>query len=141
MAFLPMIIDSGGLDETVLWTNPSPTSAFAGQTITLSDNVDNYDYLEFEYKPANNLNTTYKAIFSIATIKDSVKFSGTQTSVIPACLLGSYVNSGSNATRLGRAITMGSTNNTLTFNGCLRFGSSGEFTSYSIPIKITGIKL
>ena len=32
--------------ETVLWTNPSPTAQFAGQTVTLSDSIANYKYLK-----------------------------------------------------------------------------------------------
>ena len=32
--------------ETVLWTNPSPTASFAGQTVTLSDSIANYKYLK-----------------------------------------------------------------------------------------------
>ena len=39
----------GMLEETVLWTNPSPTSDFAAQTVTLSDSISNYDYIKFEY--------------------------------------------------------------------------------------------
>lgn len=30
----------------VLWTNPNPTSSFAEQVVTLSDDLDNYTYLE-----------------------------------------------------------------------------------------------
>ena len=33
----------------VLWTNPSPTSTFAGQEITLNDNIENYSYYEVIY--------------------------------------------------------------------------------------------
>ncbi len=31
---------------TVLWTNPSPSSEFAQQVVTLNDDLDNYTYLE-----------------------------------------------------------------------------------------------
>lgn len=34
------------LQPTVLWTNPSPTSSFPEQVVTLSDDLDNYTYLE-----------------------------------------------------------------------------------------------
>lgn len=34
---------------TLLWTNPNPTSAFSGQTITLSDSISNYDFYEVIY--------------------------------------------------------------------------------------------
>lgn len=38
--------------ETVLWTNPSPTADFANQTVTLSENINNYDYIKFTWKRA-----------------------------------------------------------------------------------------
>lgn len=34
-----------GLKTKVLWENASPSSSFAGQTITLNDDVENYDYI------------------------------------------------------------------------------------------------
>ena len=34
------------LNETVLWTNPSPTSATMGFNATLSDNLTNYKYIK-----------------------------------------------------------------------------------------------
>ena len=40
----------GRLKETVLWTNPNPTSSsgFANQTVTLSDNISNYKYISIK---------------------------------------------------------------------------------------------
>ena len=37
----------------VLWTNSSPTSEFASQTITLSDDISNYSYWEVIFSGAN----------------------------------------------------------------------------------------
>lgn len=34
------------MKETVLWTNPSPTSGFTQQSVTLSDNFTNYNYIK-----------------------------------------------------------------------------------------------
>ena len=33
------------MKETVLWTNPSPTSDFAGAIVDLSDNISHYKYI------------------------------------------------------------------------------------------------
>lgn len=38
----------GTMTETTLWTNPSPTADFATQSVNLSDNISNYDYIEIE---------------------------------------------------------------------------------------------
>jgi len=35
----------GGSAPVVLWENQSPSASFAAQTITLSDDVENYDYI------------------------------------------------------------------------------------------------
>jgi hypothetical protein len=43
------IMDAEGFKEVTLWENPSPTSAFANQTVTLSDSLDNYNYIAISY--------------------------------------------------------------------------------------------
>lgn len=43
----------GGLSITKLWENPSPSSSMADQDITLSDAVENYDYIGIVYVQAN----------------------------------------------------------------------------------------
>ena len=41
-------------NQVTLWTNPSPTSSFAGQQITLNDSLENYNYIEVLYKRSAN---------------------------------------------------------------------------------------
>ena len=43
----------------VLWANPSPTSSFAGQTITLNDNISNYNYYEIIYRQTSGVGIYY----------------------------------------------------------------------------------
>lgn len=38
-----------GLKPTVLWSNPSPAAAFPAQSVTLSDSLANYDFVEVVY--------------------------------------------------------------------------------------------
>ena len=47
-------LNLSGLKGTVLWTNPSPSSSFGAQNITLSSS--NYDMLEIFYLLFNNAN-------------------------------------------------------------------------------------
>lgn len=49
MAYLPCNIGGGGMTETLLWENDSPTTTFSAKTITLSDSMDNYDYIKILY--------------------------------------------------------------------------------------------
>ena len=44
-------------DETTLWTNSSPTSSFAAQVVTLSDDYTNYDYIKVVYAFATTAQT------------------------------------------------------------------------------------
>lgn len=65
--------NSGGgggerLVETVLWTNPDPTSDFAAQTVNLSDSIGNYDYIAFTYKLQKAQTATYKVYYSAAEV-------------------------------------------------------------------------
>lgn len=41
---------STGLKETVLWTNSTPTSAQNGGSITMSDNMSNYDMIKLTFR-------------------------------------------------------------------------------------------
>lgn len=43
----------------VLWTNPSPRTQFAGQTITLNDNMSNYKFIDFIYYDDVDANTIH----------------------------------------------------------------------------------
>lgn len=50
-----------GFNRTVLWTNASPTSNYGTVTVTLSEAMTNFDYLEFVQSPEkSNDESTYK---------------------------------------------------------------------------------
>ena len=51
---------------TVLWTNVSPTSSFAGQTVTLSETIAKFTTYEIEYA---NTNTTTSETLNTGKIK------------------------------------------------------------------------
>lgn len=50
------------LTETTLWTNPSPSSSFSKQNITLSQNMTNFKYLRIEYAPRPNSSYSSTAV-------------------------------------------------------------------------------
>ena len=47
--------------ETTLWTNSSPTSTFAAQTVNLSQSYSNFDYLKFVFRRSTS--DSYEAVF------------------------------------------------------------------------------
>ena len=56
----------GGSTETVLWTNSSPTSSFAAQTVTLSNGLSNYDYIRVKYRHTTTLDVTANVYATVA---------------------------------------------------------------------------
>lgn len=58
--------DGSTPQETTLWTNPNPDTSFSAQTISLSQNISNFDYIKVEYKDNYSQDTaTYKKDFYI----------------------------------------------------------------------------
>lgn len=45
--------------EKILWTNPSPTSSFSAQTVTLSETIANFTKYEILFKNTNLVNTIF----------------------------------------------------------------------------------
>jgi len=76
MAYFKCNAASGGgggtMTETVLWTNsnPSSSSGFAAQAASLSDDIDNYDYICVEFARAYNyLTTKAKTYYLVSDFK------------------------------------------------------------------------
>lgn len=57
--------------ETSLWTNSSPTSSFAAQTVTLSDDVDNYDFIKVVMRASTSDATIISETIPVAQFKQS----------------------------------------------------------------------
>lgn len=119
----------GSLKETTLWTNNSPTSSFASQTVTLSDYVSNYDYIKITFR----LSTSSTDTLSILVPKeDYSKYDGTSSG---AGVM--HVNSNTGYCRLARTFTGTSIN----FAPCWTvFAAAGSNNNLLIPVSIVGIK-
>lgn len=59
-------------DETTLWTNNAPTSNFAASDITLSDDVDNYDYIKFTCRYSTSNSATLSELCTLADFKSTL---------------------------------------------------------------------
>ena len=73
---------SGGTGGTVLWTNSSPTSSFAAQTVTLLETIENYDYYEVEFFQSNTLNDIMFTTGKIASNRRTALFASTSATGI-----------------------------------------------------------
>jgi len=57
------------LQDVVAWTNPNPTSSFAGQTVTLSVDVSNYSEYSIEYMGSTTIpNSAFRGGFIRKTL-------------------------------------------------------------------------
>lgn len=61
----------GGMNSTLLWTNPSPTADFAEQTVTLSESISDGDFVLFNYKRNKSDTKTYSFIIPVATLLEA----------------------------------------------------------------------
>lgn len=123
----------GGLTETTLWTNSSPTSDFASSTQTISS-LSDYKYIKIYWKPykssSGNLGEMLIPIDIFKTMTDA------NTSYIPSMAFGSRNSSGD--TYLRRVFYVSATQ--VKFTTSQKPGSSGSSASYCIPTQITGLK-
>lgn len=122
----------GDLQETVLWTNPAPTSAFAGKNVNLSDNISNYKYISIRVR-VNTSTPSYTDIFLDTTQFVNCVLGGGY----PMAYLGYYASS-TNFTRL-----YGYVSDTSVFINDCKYFSTGNVSTQNaavIPVSISGWK-
>lgn len=123
----------GQMTETVLWTNPSPTTSFTLQTITLSENFTNYDYVRIYLKGSRTDNTECM----IEVPSDKLKAAVTSVAYRPNIYIGGY--DGNGTYQYVRRISY-ITDSSLSINSSYRINAAATNDNLFIPIKITGIK-
>lgn len=125
------------LKETVLWTNPAPTSSFASQTVTLSDDISNYTYLKVEYKIQNTSASSIFALFDVEEFK-VVAQSAPTTGFLG--ILGACTGAWANASFYKRVLAY-QTETSIYFANASTISNVATATSdYLIPTQIIGIK-
>lgn len=62
----------GDFEETVLWTNPSPTNAFSGQRLTGLSDLSQYDYIGFYCRVSTSIATETFEIMPYDYFKNTV---------------------------------------------------------------------
>ena len=121
------------LKETVLWTNPAPTSAFASQTVTLSDDINNYDYLKFILRRYTTDAREAEVIFSVAKFKEYYTANGNFTGAVRAYYLSST------GSVLDRGIVYNS-DTSIKFGDSTQIGGTSVDNATLLPQKIIGVK-
>lgn len=114
--------------ETVLWTNPSPTSTFAAQTVTLSDSIENYKYIKVSYRVSNSNDASNSVIMSVEDLKNTDTF-GTANS--------RYGSISGNQYKVRDYYYIDSTN--IAFTAGYQINAVATDNNSCIPIEITGL--
>ena len=120
----------GGMSETVLWTNSNPSSAFASQSISLSDDISNYEYIKIEYKRNATDANTVSMMMSVA---DFLTPQGTSNVKILG-IHSVYANG-----NFCRMLTY-SSGTSLSFGVAYQCNAAYNQNSASVPIKVIGVK-
>ena len=124
--------------ETVLWTNANPTSSFATQTITLSDDITNYDIIRIEGRK-NTSDDTYLEVYAIPSYL--VNCSTSKSSQAGNCGIASSSGSGSTGARSTRVCTSTVANpNKIEFGSDYSMATSTSDNTRTIPTRVVGIK-
>lgn len=130
--YIPMTIGGKKYSETSLWTNPSPTSSFTNQTITLSESIENYTYIKVRYRFQDS-DARETSIFCL--VSDFKTYTGTGQFSLGCVMTGS-----SNYPSFNRPLRYGSST-TVSADHCYR-GSASAGSTYDtccIPLEILGL--
>lgn len=120
--------------ETTLWTNSSPTSTFDTQDVTLSQSIDNFDYIKIKFA----MSTTYKTDAYCAECiysKEDIRKTSTNTNGIQMGMCAKTSSSRYNARRISYV-----SDTKLNFSSALQMSGSTAVNTAVIPLSIVGIK-
>jgi len=117
----------GSLSETVLWTNPSPTTAQQSQTVTLAGNISNFDLIKITYRKST-ADATELSVYCDITKSISP--------IMAACLIYNAANRGYYC----RSVSYDS-NTSVKTSYAGRWDAGGSDQSMAIVTTICGVKL
>ena len=122
-------VGNSELTKTILWTNPSPSSTFPNSTLTLSETINNYKYIGFEYKVSTVNSKSITLVFSVSDFKKSY---GTTSTLI---YLGSTDGNYNGFVRY----MMYANDTSLNASYAMRTLNSSTDNNYCIPLYVYGI--
>lgn len=120
----------GALSETVLWTNPSPTSNFSAQTVTLSQDYTMFKAIRIYVKATGSATSDYYSDYPIETIQNSIADS-TKPLVT--------INGRSSSKNPYARTLIVKTNNSFQIDTAYAIGGTSTNNGMAIPTKIAGL--
>lgn len=133
MAFYRCSSGGGTLTETVLWTNPSPSSNFSSQTVNLNESYANYKYVGVKWATGTGAQAAEATM--ILSTEDAAKTDATGTNNGLKGAIGSRYNSNVYARIIGFM-----TDTTVEITAARQQGSSNSNNALIIPKTIVGLK-
>lgn len=122
----------GNMTETVLWTNTSPSSSFASQTVTLSQSIDNFDYIKITQKIHTSISGELATLIPVEDFKKCLSAADTHFNMAFSVNYSGQVYC--------RRIFYDS-GTTVNFNNAYYVNNSGSSNSVCIPLKIFGVNV
>ena len=125
---------SGKYTETSLWTNQSPSSAFAAQTVSLSDNLSKYKYVKVKFKFETS-STSDNAMGSfIVSVDEFKKATYNSYNNIPTYMVGT-ANTSYHFSRYFEYVN----DTSIYFSPAYTVNNANSNNSRSIPLEILGL--
>ena len=124
----------GSATETVLWTNPNPTSSFSEQAVQLSQSIEDFDLIKVTFK----LSTTNADEGAIIVPTETIKKSLNNTTNTYRCSIGVRV---SNTNYVRPLFINSGVYDQLGISSARIPGNSGTSNTSATPLQVIGIKL
>lgn len=124
------------MSETTLWTNSAPSSDFAAQTVTLSDSIQNYDYIKVYIAFAKDaLTSVWSELMPISDFLNTVVVSGRGRGVVGLCEVSasSYIRYRNMYYETDTTIRFSNANT-------VQNSSAGQTNNCLIPLRVVGCK-
>lgn len=122
--------------ETTLWTNSTPTSTFSAQAVTLSQSIDNFDYIKIKHASVRNQTTNNSFLMETIYSKEDVRKCKNSSSTVQMALCGKIGSDRAIARHIWYV-----SDTELNISDVKYIGGSWSLdNSQEIPISIVGIK-
>ena len=128
------IYDTISHRETVLWTNPSPTSDFTSQSVAISDDINNYDYVKITFKSNKSTDKSNAVIIEVSDFKKTSKSLSTNE---PTINIGGW--EATNGYNYARRVAYDN-DRSVFFAFCFSLYKEAQANNMGIPLQIIGIK-
>ena len=118
------------MKEVELWSNPDPTIQMSNPTLSMSENITNYDYVRIYWRISTSNSTESSIIVATGDVSPDAVNNNTIS-----------FNSRAGGYNFGRMLFLGNTPDSILITTAVRRGQTNVDNTMAIPTKICGINL